>query len=303
MDIKTLKYFQYIAKYKNITQAAKHLYVSQSTLSRHIMALENELGVKLFERNNKVVSLTEAGKSIYSASDALIHHMDSVIDNAVKISKGHSGILKIATVKNLYSVLSDPITRTKAEFPDITFFTQVYEFAEITQAVKHNLYHVGLTYDFAVLQDENIASTPIIEEEFVFVFPETYQCDSPKKTFKKLVDHLPLLFPAYVDPPFTQDMIAYVEKLADKKVRNTMNLNHTDSVLLSISLDLGFSIMPKSLVDMLSPRNNLCSFSVPEIPTKASVVAIRKLSHDSELTSMFFEKLCARNHEHASPIR
>ncbi|MBG0764598.1 MAG: LysR family transcriptional regulator, partial [Tissierellales bacterium] len=37
MDLQTLKYFQYVAKYKNITRAAKKFYISQSTLSRHIM--------------------------------------------------------------------------------------------------------------------------------------------------------------------------------------------------------------------------------------------------------------------------
>jgi DNA-binding transcriptional LysR family regulator len=62
MNLETLHYFQYIAKYKNITRAAKHFYISQSTLSRNIMLLEKELGVQLFERNNKQIELTEAGK-------------------------------------------------------------------------------------------------------------------------------------------------------------------------------------------------------------------------------------------------
>lgn len=50
MDIRLLNYFLVVAKEENITKAANVLHVTQPTLSRHLMQLESELGVKLFNR-------------------------------------------------------------------------------------------------------------------------------------------------------------------------------------------------------------------------------------------------------------
>lgn len=61
MELRVLNYFLAIAREENITRAAQMLHVTQPTLSRQIMQLEEELGVKLFVRSNHNIILTEAG--------------------------------------------------------------------------------------------------------------------------------------------------------------------------------------------------------------------------------------------------
>ena len=62
MEIRVLKYFLTIAREENITRAAEQLHITQPTLSRQIMQLEEELGVRLFQRNRVNVVLTEEGR-------------------------------------------------------------------------------------------------------------------------------------------------------------------------------------------------------------------------------------------------
>ena len=62
MELTQLKYFQALAQYKNFTQTAKMIAVSQSALSRSIAKLEQELEVSLFDRHGKETELTEAGR-------------------------------------------------------------------------------------------------------------------------------------------------------------------------------------------------------------------------------------------------
>ena len=66
MDLTQLEYFKTVAKWENITKAAKELYVSQPTLSQSISRLEDSLGVELFDRRNGKVYLNEAGKLFLS---------------------------------------------------------------------------------------------------------------------------------------------------------------------------------------------------------------------------------------------
>lgn len=72
METEKLKMFIAVADTKSFTKAAERLFVSHSTVSRAVSELENELGVKLFERDNKVRGLTNAGKKLYSAAGELI---------------------------------------------------------------------------------------------------------------------------------------------------------------------------------------------------------------------------------------
>jgi LysR family transcriptional activator of glutamate synthase operon len=65
MEITHLKYFLTLAKYKHFTQAADELCISQSSLSKHIKALENELGTQLIDRSTRNLRLTAFGEEFY----------------------------------------------------------------------------------------------------------------------------------------------------------------------------------------------------------------------------------------------
>ena len=65
MDLQKLKRFFTTVEYMSITKAAESLYITQPTLSKYISSLEDELGIKLFIRENQTLILTEAGKLLY----------------------------------------------------------------------------------------------------------------------------------------------------------------------------------------------------------------------------------------------
>ena len=61
MEFRVLKYFLAVAREENITIAAQYLHITQPTLSRQLMQLEEDLGVKLFTRSNHSIILTDEG--------------------------------------------------------------------------------------------------------------------------------------------------------------------------------------------------------------------------------------------------
>lgn len=65
MEIQQLKFFLEVVRYKHFTIAASELCISQSSLFKHIKALEKELGVKLLDRSTRNVKLTEAGSEFF----------------------------------------------------------------------------------------------------------------------------------------------------------------------------------------------------------------------------------------------
>lgn len=72
MDITELRYVREVAKQKSFSKAAEKLYVSQSALSQKIAKLESTLGVRIFQRTTKSVSLTEAGEILVQYADKIL---------------------------------------------------------------------------------------------------------------------------------------------------------------------------------------------------------------------------------------
>lgn len=76
MEIRVLRYFVAVAEEGNISNAAKILNITQPTLSRQIKDLENELGVELFARGNKQITLTENGVLLHQRAMEIIELAD-----------------------------------------------------------------------------------------------------------------------------------------------------------------------------------------------------------------------------------
>ncbi|WP_423188702.1 LysR substrate-binding domain-containing protein [Alkalibacterium sp. f15] len=79
MDIKQLKYFIEIANTKNLSQAARNLFLTQPTLSFTIKKLEAELNTKLFDPNDKSFNLTQSGKLLYTRGEKIVTDFDTLV--------------------------------------------------------------------------------------------------------------------------------------------------------------------------------------------------------------------------------
>lgn len=76
MDTRVIKYFLTVAHTNNITKAAKQLHITQPTLSRQIMDLESELGVTLFDRQQRRMELTQAGVLFQRRATTILQLLD-----------------------------------------------------------------------------------------------------------------------------------------------------------------------------------------------------------------------------------
>lgn len=146
MELRQLEYFRQIADTHSFNEAARHLNMSQPPLSYQIRQLEVELGVQLFERTSKGVTLTNAGEVLYERAGNLLDYADSAKLEVAKA--GQKRVLRIGMTSTTTSVMMPFISKFAKENPDVNF--------EVRDGSTYSLY----SYLMDGIIDISVARTP-----------------------------------------------------------------------------------------------------------------------------------------------
>ena len=173
MELRVLRYFLTIAEEENITRAADILHVTQPTLSRQIMQLEDELGTKLFKRSKYCIKLTEDGLFLKRRAEEILalaentaeaignKNKDIVGEITIGCTETHSmDILatKMAEFRKLHSGVSYNIYTTNADGIKENIEKGIFELGLVTDPVDTSRFWGALVRD----------DDPLVKKEFVY---------------------------------------------------------------------------------------------------------------------------------------
>lgn len=168
MNLMHLRYFCKLAETENYTVASSELYISQPGLSGAISALEQELGLKLFEKSGRNIKLTKYGKEFYGyVSDSL-----KILDDGISIMHEHSGKLSgnidIAAITTIHSnFLPSIINEFRKNFPSIEFRIHQGQTENIINNLKNEVYDIGFcTYNYAI---PGMKAIPVLTQDTVAI--------------------------------------------------------------------------------------------------------------------------------------
>ena len=189
MDIRQLRYFAAIAEEGQITRAAKKLHMAQPPLSYQLKTLEEEFGQSLFERNGKVMELTEAGKLLYERTNELFRWVEETMHDVQQVGEGLKGTLSIGSVKSSFSYLPSRIKKFRDDYPNITF--QLYEgdSYRIAEYLRNRDIEIGIVRLPLDLHDFH--SWPLPADQFVCVLPK--DANPPDKVHMHDLAELPIM--------------------------------------------------------------------------------------------------------------
>lgn len=171
MDLRTLKQFLHLAQSLHFGKTSEALHLSPSTLSRSISRLEDEVGVALFERDNRTVALTQAGKRFRQfAEDTLASWQDLQQDLSQGPADLHGQVRIYCSVTASYSFMLQLLTRFRNQHPNIEV---ILETGDAAQAIQHVL---DQEIDLAVAPRPDQVPSPIefqslVETPLVFIGP------------------------------------------------------------------------------------------------------------------------------------
>ncbi|MBT9778460.1 LysR family transcriptional regulator [Clostridium sp. MCC353] len=174
MDTRYLEYIAEIDKQRNITNAAKTLYVSQSSLSQYLSKLEKELGAPLFTRGQSELIPTPLGEMYISYAKKALELKKSAyksIRQASQIQLITIGSSSAKTLQKLYSVLPE----FRRHFPHTEVEILDSNLSNIEKSVMDGSFDLALVTTCAVRNFPGL-SEALENEEVVFVLPSAHPC-------------------------------------------------------------------------------------------------------------------------------
>ena len=149
MNLKSIKYFITLAHCLNFTQAANHYHITQTAMSRYIASLETQLGVKLFHRSSRAVTLTEAGKIFLEGVEKILSDYDLLLERTQAAAGKFQGHIKIGIGIYEYSNTERYFSRFLETYPDIKVDIFQYPYSLLTQKFKAGELDLIITLDMS----------------------------------------------------------------------------------------------------------------------------------------------------------
>ncbi len=264
MNIQQFQYVLAVVDLKNFEAAAERCFVTQSTLSTMIGRLEDEIGIKLFNRKTKPVSITPEGELIIERLRIVLNEIDS-LNNMVQELKGEIvGELKIGIIPTVAPYLLPLFLKSFAgKFPKITIVVKEMTTPQIQSALKNRTLDIGL---LAIpLGDDELVEQELYAEPFLI-----YDCRGEKKEAAISVDNLD-----YSNLWLLQEghclrtQVYQICELSNLKPKNNVNFEFEsgsmDSLLRFTKANKGITIIPyfASLDFPKEEKENLVAFKHP----------------------------------------
>ncbi|MGR3887139.1 LysR substrate-binding domain-containing protein [Pseudomonas sp. 1152_12] len=146
MELRHLRYFIAVAEELHFGRAAQVLGISQPPLSQQIQALEQEVGARLFERTNRRVELSEAGRLFLQEARLVLAQVDKAADVARRAQLGELGELKIGFTSSapFNSSIPQAIFAFRQAFPAVHLNLQEMSSTEVAESLVDESIQVGL---------------------------------------------------------------------------------------------------------------------------------------------------------------
>lgn len=170
MDIRVLEYYLIVAREESITKAAAILHVTQPTLSRQLMHLEEELQVKLFNRTSHSVVLTEDGLLFKRRAQEIVALSEKTKRDFIRGNRELSGEIGIGCGEfRSIQIIAQIMKEFKKEHPFVTFQIYSGNSSNIKERIESGILDIGVILDYVDIRKYEYVRIPLSEEWGVLV--------------------------------------------------------------------------------------------------------------------------------------
>lgn len=275
MNSRQLTYFLAVARELNFTKAAESLYVSQTAVTQQIKVLEDQLGVHLFSRTKRKVTLTPAGKVFLEEALGVLNRMEMAVERTRAVSSGFTGTLKIGFTAGIGNTeISERIQAFHQTFPNIAMRFVSLSPSMLLKQLKKGELDLVLMPLFAESFYRDIQYKRLAWDRMMLVLPHNHVLAQKKYVTWSEIREEKLIMPSTPNSEIGED-----QKIIESFLRIGCQPNVVDhiedveTIFFMVSANMGITILPAYLVEPMSARGRLVSVPFSDTDAQMDLIA------------------------------
>ncbi|MBL8061804.1 MAG: LysR family transcriptional regulator [Anaerolineales bacterium] len=282
MELNHLKTFIAVAEEKNVTKAAERLYMTPPSVSAHIKALEDELGVSLFIRKPQGMEITEHGEILRIKAEKILNSAREMVNLSKKLQTSLTGSTHIGlSATSSFQRAAKLINNMQNEYPDIELtFLASYTY-KIIQGLKNHSMDAG--YIFGPVEDEALVGHPLATADLVIVAPAEWKARVAEAGWAEIAA-LPWVG-STVYCPFQ----VILEKLFKKRklvMNHVVRADNEGNKCELVQAGIGMALLEKSEAEEAEANGKLYIWKTEPITSKVSWVYLKNRKDDPLLSAL-----------------
>lgn len=247
MDINSISAFIEVAQHQSFSLAAEHLFITQPAVSKRITALENELDIKLFNRVNRRVSLTEAGQTLLPRFQALRSEIEDIKRFAADLSGSVSGKLMMGTSHHIGLRRLPPVLKQfNRQFPQVQLDIRFEDSEQACLAIERGELEVALVTLPASIPEQLQTRTIWTDQLHIVAAPGHPLHRKRSVSLKELAAH-PCVLPS--KDTYTYRILQHKLAVFNVELNVQMSTNYIETLKMLVSSGFGWSLLPHTMLD------------------------------------------------------
>lgn len=260
MEFREISTFLQVAQYQSFSKAARHLGYSQAAVTIQIKQLEQELGVHLFDRIGKQISLTHQGQVFYQYAVSIRNDLEQA-KNAVADPSTLSGKLCLGTIESICaSIFPDLLAKYHRLHPEVTISIVTDSPGVLLDRMNENTIDIVYLLDRRIY-DNRWCKTLEKPEENIFVASPDHELALVKRELE--LDEV-LRFPFFLtekDASYRHMLEQYLASI-NRSVKPFLEIGSTEFIIHMLLKNTGISFLPKFTVQRELQQKQLTALNV-----------------------------------------
>lgn len=261
MELRQIRSFLSVAETLHFGRSSSALHLSQPALSLQIKALEEELGVRLFDRNRQRTVLTEAGAIFRLEAGDALHRLESAARKAQWAAAGKLGLVRVGFISTAgHEMVPTLMQHFRRLYPEVEFSLRNILTSDQIPMLRDGALDVGFLR-LPVGEAGDVTITPVHSEPLVLLVPANHRLASQKKVrLRDLKDEWFVLYERRYAPGF-HDLIAGILSRANVVPKVAQTAGEMSTILSLVASGMGVAVLPASAARQHNSNVVVCSIT------------------------------------------
>jgi DNA-binding transcriptional LysR family regulator len=249
MELRHIRYFVAVAEELHFRRAAERLHIAQPAISEQIRKLEEELGVRLFDRTQRHVALTDAGAALLPEAHRVLRHAEAAKLAARNANDRPGSELRIGYVPTaLLASIPRIVRRVGAALPNLQTTMEPGAGVELVDAVREGELDVAVVS--LPVPAAGVRVTRVGEQRAVAVFPVSHaHAMKPHVSLEQIAPERIVVLPRDVDRPFYDAVLTACHDAGSSPALVEMPDGQVDRMLLTVASGATMALLPESVAE------------------------------------------------------